>query len=181
MLGYNPELLWLRQRQSHTLTTRLDLIHYYHRLNMELDLQSLVGLLCTSVFIGWGPATPPFPRIWAHIRGRLLVSQDRGHFLINPLITNFTSTLCFPWGIFSLDRHFSTYDRVEGRAVGELLGNDEPLEPPAASVADPDLGTSQRDGSGSFYHHAKIVRKTLIPTITWPFLTFYLWKIVLKY
>ncbi len=44
------------------------------------------------------------------------------------------------------------------------------------SVADPDpdphdfgpLGsgsTSQRNGSGSFYHHAKIVRKTLIPTI----------------
>jgi hypothetical protein len=25
--------------------------------------------------------------------------------------------------------------------------------------------TSQRYGSGSFYHHAKIVRKTLIPTI----------------
>jgi hypothetical protein len=25
--------------------------------------------------------------------------------------------------------------------------------------------TSQRYGSGSFYHHAKIVKKTLIPTI----------------
>ncbi len=49
----------------------------------------------------------------------------------------------------------------------------------SGSVADPDptdphvighLGsgsgsTSQRYGSGSFYHHAKIVRKTLIPTI----------------
>jgi len=43
-----------------------------------------------------------------------------------------------------------------------------------ASVADTDPhvfgppgsgSTSQRHGSGSFYHHAKIVRKTLIPTI----------------
>ncbi len=44
------------------------------------------------------------------------------------------------------------------------------------SVADPDPhvfgppgsgsgSTSQRYGAGSFYHHAKIVRKTLIPTI----------------
>jgi hypothetical protein len=41
-----------------------------HRLNMELDLQSLFGFLCTAVLIGLDPATPPFPRIWAHIRGR---------------------------------------------------------------------------------------------------------------
>jgi hypothetical protein len=33
--------------------------------------------------------------------------------------------------------------------------------------------TSQRYGSGSFYHHAKIVRKTLIPTVLRLFLTFY--------
>ncbi len=47
-----------------------------HRLNVELDFQSLFGLhvqcLCTAVLIGWGPATTPRPRIWAHIlvRGR---------------------------------------------------------------------------------------------------------------
>ncbi len=40
------------------------------RLNMELNLQSLFGLLCTAVLLRWGPATPPSPRIWAHIRGR---------------------------------------------------------------------------------------------------------------
>ncbi len=34
-----------------------------HRLNMELDLQSLFGLLCAC---NW----PPSPRIWAHIRWR---------------------------------------------------------------------------------------------------------------
>ncbi len=41
---------------------------------MELDLQSLFGLLCTAALIGWDPARPqlppPPPRIWAHIRGR---------------------------------------------------------------------------------------------------------------
>jgi hypothetical protein len=61
---------------------------------------------------------------------------------------------------------------------------------PGSSVADPDPpdphafgpsgSTSQRygsgsgscSGSGSFYHHAKIVRKTLIPNILLLFLTF---------
>ncbi len=44
----------------------------------------------------------------------------------------------------------------------------------------PSGSTSQRywSGSGSFYHHAKIVRKTLIPTILWLFLSFYLWKMM---
>ncbi len=65
---------------------------------------------------------------------------------------------------------------------------------PESSVADPDPdppdprvfgppgsgSTSQRYGSGSrsFYHHAKIARKTLIPTILWLFLNFYLWKMI---
>ncbi len=57
------------------------------------------------------------------------------------------------------------------------------------SVADPDPNPDPPDphvfgppgsGSGSFYHHAKIVRKSLIPTILWLFLTFYLWKMMLK-
>ncbi len=38
-----------------------------HRLNMELDLQSLFRLLCTAVLIVWDPATTLHPRIWAHI------------------------------------------------------------------------------------------------------------------
>ncbi len=41
-----------------------------HRLNIELDLKSLFGLLCTAVLIGWDPATPPTPRVGPHIRGR---------------------------------------------------------------------------------------------------------------
>jgi hypothetical protein len=51
---------------------------------MELDLQSLFGLVCTAVLTGCDPATPPPPRIWAHIRARaLLVSQDRRHLFLN--------------------------------------------------------------------------------------------------
>ncbi len=34
---------------------------FNHRLNMELDLQSLFGLLCIAVLISWDPATPPLP------------------------------------------------------------------------------------------------------------------------
>ncbi len=37
---------------------------------MELDPQSLFGLLYKAVPVGWGPLFPPHPRVWAHIRGR---------------------------------------------------------------------------------------------------------------
>ncbi len=58
-----------------------------HRLNMELDLQSLFGLLCTAVLIGWDPATPsPSPRIWSHIRGRYWSAKTTS--LCNPLLEN---------------------------------------------------------------------------------------------
>ncbi len=54
------------------------------RLKMELDLQSLFRLLCTAVLIGWDPPTLPSPRIWAHIQGALLVSQDRQQLFVTP-------------------------------------------------------------------------------------------------
>ncbi len=41
---------------------------WLHFLKLELDLQILLGLLCTAVLIGGDPAPPP--RIWAHLRGR---------------------------------------------------------------------------------------------------------------
>ncbi len=49
-----------------------------HRLNMGFDLQSLFGLLCTAVLIGWDHATPP-----SYTRA-LLVSQDRRHLFVTP-------------------------------------------------------------------------------------------------
>ncbi len=53
-------------------------------------------------------------------------------------------------------------------------------DPPDPHVFGPSGSTSQRygSGSGSFYHDAQIVRKTLSPTILWLLLTFYLWKIM---
>ncbi len=49
-----------------------------------------------------------------------------------------------------------------------ILGEaDGPIVLNYTSVVDPDpyVFGPPRSGSGSFYHHAKIVRKTLIPTI----------------
>jgi hypothetical protein len=54
----------------------------------------------------------------------------------------------------------------------------------STSVADPDPPDPHvfgSPGSGSFYHHAKIVRIPLIPTILWLFLTFNLWKMMQLY
>jgi len=53
-----------------------------HRLNMELDLQSLFGLLCTAVLIGWDFASPPFTRILGSYTRALLVCQDRRHLFV---------------------------------------------------------------------------------------------------
>ncbi len=52
-----------------------------HKLNMQLNLQSLFGLLCTAVpvLIGWDPATPSLFLHLDSITRALLVCQDRRH------------------------------------------------------------------------------------------------------
>ncbi len=63
--------------------------------------------------------------------------------------------------------------RIRIRRIHMFLGLPNPDSLVRTSVADqpdphvfgPPGSTSQRYGSGSFCHHAKIVRKTLIPTI----------------
>ncbi len=55
-----------------------------HKLNMESDLQSLFGLLCSAVLIDWEPATPPLPPHFGSYTRALLVSQDRRHFFVTP-------------------------------------------------------------------------------------------------
>ncbi len=52
---------------------------------MELDLQSLFGLLCTAVRIGRDPATPyPLPPLLGSYTRTLLVSQGRRHLFLTP-------------------------------------------------------------------------------------------------
>jgi hypothetical protein len=46
--------------------------------------------------------------------------------------------------------------------------------PPGSGSTSHRYGSGSWYGSGSFYHHAKIIRKTLIPNILLLFLTFYL-------
>ncbi len=58
----------------------------------------------------------------------------------------------------------------------------EPSDPyvfgPPGSISQ---GYGSGSGSGSFYHQAKMVRKTLIPMFCDFFMTFYLWKMMLMY
>ncbi len=74
-----------------TVLWRCSLLVFYlhsmcftHWLNMELDLQSLFGLLWTAVLIGWGPATPPLPAHLDLYTRALLVSQDRRNLFVTP-------------------------------------------------------------------------------------------------
>ncbi len=63
---------------------------------MEIDLQSLFGLLCTPVLIGWDPATPPPPPIPPHLGSYTraqLVGQDRRHLFV---------TACFQVYVWSV-------------------------------------------------------------------------------
>jgi hypothetical protein len=55
-----------------------------YRLNMELDLLSLLELLCTAVLIGRDLATLPLPPHLGSNTRALLVSQDRRHLFVNP-------------------------------------------------------------------------------------------------
>ena len=48
---------------------------------MELDLQSLFGLLCTAVLYSLAPPPPAFGLIY---EDAILVSQDRRHVFVTP-------------------------------------------------------------------------------------------------
>ncbi len=46
---------------------------------VTVDLQSLFGLLCTAVLIGWDPATPPPPPVFEFLKS-LLMKRRHCHF-----------------------------------------------------------------------------------------------------
>jgi hypothetical protein len=60
-----------------------------HRLNMEVDLQSLFGLhvtWCAQLHsLAETPQLPPSPRIWTRITRALLVRKDRRHLFVTPV------------------------------------------------------------------------------------------------
>jgi hypothetical protein len=69
---------------------------------MELDLQSLFGLMCTAVLIGWDPTfhnSPP-PHLGSCTMA-LLVSQDRRHLFVTPWRSAFGTLLRIRSPIFS--------------------------------------------------------------------------------
>jgi hypothetical protein len=57
-----------------------------HRLNMELDLQSLFGLLCTVQLYSLAktPQLSPSPSFWAHTRGRYWSAKIVDISLLSP-------------------------------------------------------------------------------------------------
>ncbi len=78
------ESLFINNSILSALHILYSIIHFYHRLNMELDLQSLFGFLCAAVLIGWDPATPPLPPHLVSNTRAPLVSQDRRPLFITP-------------------------------------------------------------------------------------------------
>ncbi len=105
----------------------------------------------------------------------LLITYPQEHYLQSIkfdflLKIFFVSTFYFARHYFSPRQHF--HEKREGSGARSVpLTNGSASGRPKTSVADPDpdphvLGPpGSGSGSGSFYHHAKIVRKTLILTI----------------
>ncbi len=98
------------------------------------------------------------------------------------LVLNDECSFCQPWKsatscdswVYTRQNHEKFRDFVY---VKISVADPDPLDPHV--FGPPGSGsTSQMYGSGSFYHHANIESKTLIPTILWLFLTLYLWKMM---
>jgi hypothetical protein len=68
-------------------TEAVSIYYNYQRLNMESDLQSLFGLLCTSVLIGWDPSrTSPTPPAFGLLYEGSIGQPRQTTSLCNPLI-----------------------------------------------------------------------------------------------
>jgi hypothetical protein len=60
---------------------------HHHWLKRELYLQSLFGLLCTVVLIGWDSATPPLPpHFGSYTKGTIGQLRCRWHLLVTPRV-----------------------------------------------------------------------------------------------
>ncbi len=97
------------------------------------------------------------------------------------IIFNFNRKL-IPASLLASERHYRHFLCADLLTVAFVADPDPPdphdFGPPGSGSTSQRYGSGSGSGSGSFYHHAKIVRKTLILTILWLFLTFYLWKMM---
>jgi hypothetical protein len=80
-----------KNKQGKSTVAAEEKLSFYHRLNMELDLQSLFGLhvhSCTH-WLRVRPLHSPSPHTFLDSYSRALVSKDRRHLFVTP---------CFyPW------------------------------------------------------------------------------------
>jgi hypothetical protein len=76
-------------------STKYFFLTVHHRLNMEIDLQSLYGLHVHSCTHWLRPRNPPYPPpppgIWAHIRGRYWSAKIDDISLWPPAVHHFNS------------------------------------------------------------------------------------------
>ncbi len=65
-----------------------------HRLNIELDFQSLFGLLCIQLYsLAEIPQLPPFPMHLGSYMMAILVSQERRHLFVTPCLQTTTDQI----------------------------------------------------------------------------------------
>ncbi len=90
-----------------------------HRLNMELDIQSLFGLNVNSC-THWPRLHPPpiSPHLGSYTRA-LLVSQDKRHLFVTPWIERLRNPLIVR--LWSVDIYSTVHPEISLRGVGGRL------------------------------------------------------------
>ncbi len=82
------------------LSQQVSLQYLKHRLNMDVDLQSLLGFHVTWCAHLYSLAVtlqlPPFPRNWTRITWALLVNNDRRHLFVTPWCKGLLHWFVFP-------------------------------------------------------------------------------------
>ncbi len=119
----------------------------------------------------------------------IVTFESLASFVIHPCFLSFWNLLGNPAKQHgqheNQDRHASGQRECQGTGIPLVQTSVPDPDPPDPHVFRPpgSGSTSQRygSGSGSFYNHAKIVRKPLIPSVLWLFLTYYLWKMMKMY
>ncbi len=126
---------------------------------MELDLQSLFGLLCTAVLIGRAPSTTlPLPHIWAHIRGRNWSAKIDDISGFDPIILfpaisgEFGLSICvlkYAYGLMPFIYLYEPDDVGEHEECADVV---HPLEEPEQDEGSPvDDEPGREDGSHAPY------------------------------